>query len=422
MGTRKTPTKYPLGTLSAYGPDNTRATKLVAAVFKRPGDEEASELHRWMINEGEIRNDPGIAVEIADFFKQHGVKDTVTYDRIIGCPHEEGTDYPMGRMCPRCPFWTKIDRFTHEPIKPPPPTRSPEQILAELSVVNSTQPLEALQSADAHRDVLVGPLLQAIERGLANPAGLPEGEGMLFSYATYLLAKWREARAYPLIVRWLSLPGEGAFEIGGDTVTTAGMVLLASVCDGDLEPIKRLALSREANEYCRGQALEALGLLASWGEVPRKVIEDYFVWLAREGLEREFSQVWNSLCNSCLDTEALSVFPELRRAYDEGLIDPGFVSLKNLDEVESGPRGKWIKHQRKWHPPIADVARATAWWGCFKREPRLSAAQLAESASRVRASETGFAHSAPYIAPPKVGRNDPCPCGSGKKYKKCCAK
>jgi len=21
---------------------------------------------------------------------------------------------------------------------------------------------------------------------------------------------------------------------------------------------------------------------------------------------------------------------------------------------------------------------------------------------------------------PKVGRNEPCPCGSGKKYKKCC--
>ncbi len=26
----------------------------------------------------------------------------------------------------------------------------------------------------------------------------------------------------------------------------------------------------------------------------------------------------------------------------------------------------------------------------------------------------------PIIAAPKVGRNDPCPCGSGKKYKKCC--
>lgn len=28
----------------------------------------------------------------------------------------------------------------------------------------------------------------------------------------------------------------------------------------------------------------------------------------------------------------------------------------------------------------------------------------------------------PFIAPPKVGRNDPCPCGSGKKYKNCCGK
>lgn len=26
------------------------------------------------------------------------------------------------------------------------------------------------------------------------------------------------------------------------------------------------------------------------------------------------------------------------------------------------------------------------------------------------------------IKGPKIGRNDPCPCGSGKKYKKCCGK
>ena len=36
--------------------------------------------------------------------------------------------------------------------------------------------------------------------------------------------------------------------------------------------------------------------------------------------------------------------------------------------------------------------------------------------SEVRAPST--AKTAPGI--PKVGRNDPCPCGSGKKYKKCC--
>ncbi len=26
----------------------------------------------------------------------------------------------------------------------------------------------------------------------------------------------------------------------------------------------------------------------------------------------------------------------------------------------------------------------------------------------------------PYLAEETVGRNDPCPCGSGKKFKKCC--
>ena len=29
-------------------------------------------------------------------------------------------------------------------------------------------------------------------------------------------------------------------------------------------------------------------------------------------------------------------------------------------------------------------------------------------------------HSKTIVKPPKIGRNDPCPCGSGKKYKKCC--
>jgi preprotein translocase subunit SecA len=28
----------------------------------------------------------------------------------------------------------------------------------------------------------------------------------------------------------------------------------------------------------------------------------------------------------------------------------------------------------------------------------------------------------PVRTGPKVGRNDPCPCGSGKKYKQCCGK
>jgi hypothetical protein len=36
-------------------------------------------------------------------------------DRIIGCPHEEGIDYPLGSTCPLCPFWKDKDRWTGLP-------------------------------------------------------------------------------------------------------------------------------------------------------------------------------------------------------------------------------------------------------------------------------------------------------------------
>jgi len=39
------------------------------------------------------------------------------------------------------------------------------------------------------------------------------------------------------------------------------------------------------------------------------------------------------------------------------------------------------------------------------------------------ATQYFYSGSKPFVhTTPKVGRNDPCPCGSGKKYKKCCGK
>ena len=53
-----------------------------------------------------------------------------------------------------------------------------------------------------------------------------------------------------------------------------------------------------------------------------------------------------------------------------------------------------------------------------KRERELEHIHLAGAAGTV---DTDAAHSSPIISD-KIGRNDDCPCGSGKKYKKCCGK
>jgi preprotein translocase subunit SecA len=55
--------------------------------------------------------------------------------------------------------------------------------------------------------------------------------------------------------------------------------------------------------------------------------------------------------------------------------------------------------------------------------PRLSSTERTQTIKVARSNSTNIAPTqkpAPVKAQKKVGRNDPCPCGSGKKYKKCC--
>ena len=37
--------------------------------------------------------------------RQHGVKQVAMSRGNMGCPHEEGEDFPHGEDCPFCPFW-----------------------------------------------------------------------------------------------------------------------------------------------------------------------------------------------------------------------------------------------------------------------------------------------------------------------------
>lgn len=106
--------QYPFATVAFYGPDNQRASKLVAAVFTGP--DEQGPLRRWMLETGDVRYDPALTAEVTAFLKEQNVVETVLSDRIIGCPHEEGIDYPEGGVCPQCPFWWGIDRWTHQPV------------------------------------------------------------------------------------------------------------------------------------------------------------------------------------------------------------------------------------------------------------------------------------------------------------------
>ena len=87
--------------MALYGPNDKVTTKIVAGVIKREGADPI--LERWMGTN--ITNDAKVQQQMKDFFHKHGVKSVIATDRNMGCPHEEGEDFPLGGDCPFCPFW-----------------------------------------------------------------------------------------------------------------------------------------------------------------------------------------------------------------------------------------------------------------------------------------------------------------------------
>ena len=106
---------YPVATVALYGPDDRCATKIAVGIVVDESD-EVVELRRWQTQATDLRDDPEIEKELLQFLRDRGVQSVVISDRIIGCPHEEGIDYPEGEVCPECPFWAHRDRWTGEVI------------------------------------------------------------------------------------------------------------------------------------------------------------------------------------------------------------------------------------------------------------------------------------------------------------------
>ena len=106
---------YPVATIAFYGPNNEVASKVAVGIV--PAEHaEAEPVERWLSDDLDVRKDSTIGEHILAFIRQHGAKTVVMSDGIIGCPHEEGTDYPQGQVCPQCPFWAHRDRWSGEII------------------------------------------------------------------------------------------------------------------------------------------------------------------------------------------------------------------------------------------------------------------------------------------------------------------
>jgi len=119
-----------------------------------------------------------------------------------------------------------------------------------------------------------------------------------------------------------------------------------------------------------------------------------------------------------------SVMPEIHKAFEEGRIDDPFVDEDELEDVINGVFYDLDadNFKRNTVDPLDHFSLENIEHLHLIVSKKKGEDEFDEDFSRPE--DKGFESEMDYEEPKKkkIGRNDPCPCGSGLKYKKCCMK
>ena len=247
-----------------------------------------------------------------------------------------------------------------------------QEILQQLATHTGTFPREAVAQAIAQREVIIPELLRILAEAQHNIEHLIDSDSMAHIYAMFLLAQFREPRAYPLIVEFFSIPGDIALDTTGDAATEDLGRILASVSCGDIRLMTALVENEHANEYVRTAALRGLLTLVACGEQSREDIVAYIQGLFRGKLVREASWVWNGLVSASNDLYPEELYDGIKRAYDDDLIETFFMRLDDVDETLKRGKARVLDalHHNQRYSLITDTITEMEWWACFHPEGR----------------------------------------------------
>lgn len=300
------------------------------------------------------------------------------------------------------------------------------EIIGEFESSTDTFARKAAIAAVERRGEIVPELLRVLEKNLAEVEETGKCASNAHLYAMLLLAQFRETRAYPLVLRVARLPSDPLEYMCGDFVTGNLASVLASVCGGDVAGIQSLIEDEGLDEWSRAAGLDALVILVVSGDLSRDELVSYFATLFRGKLKRVHSFIWENLVSCSTDMYPEELMPEITQAYADKLIDPRFMSLQDVERDLA--MGKDRALARLAADPnrqfVLDTVKEMAGWAWegqparYYPPPPPPLKNLLEQP----VSLTPIWKASPPAEKENfnAGRNDPCPCGSGKKYKKCC--
>lgn len=287
-----------------------------------------------------------------------------------------------------------------------------QKALEEITYVSTKFPQKAFEVITANKEEAIPYLRSAIEKAIEEKDEL-EDDYQLHFYALYLLGEFKDKTSFPTIMELISLPKDVLDYLIGDAVTSGLKDIIYNTFSGDTELLRGMIANENLNEFVRSGLMEVMGQLYLDGELQESEWKAFIKHNVYSG--EEYSYFYNGLATVICQCHFVDMLPEIRYMLDNDLMDE--MCLGKYDSCVD-----YMFEYREWDKdfcvsPIS-ASEMLRHWAMFEDESgtnngekyREEFEKLMKNMKKQTESDTVR----------KIGRNDPCPCGSGRKYKVCC--
>ena len=311
-----------------------------------------------------------------------------------------------------------------------------------LLVIGNAQgnelPIDALEVVKENWPEFYPELVRLIDQFVAEDTPLTNEQQAILFFGTLLLA---ELKYSPALEKCLQLfarsdtfltPLEAVF---GDALTELTPTLFYNVVDGNTQALCNYIVDSHQAMYCKASAIEAVFAQYEAGIIDQFILSTHVTrWLT------VFTTL-PSLTNSFL----ISALADYCIEYELDDFKSQFISLcdKDLFDEDRFKQAEVKVWNRAGTPKLIEsdmiqtqfnvVSTLSAWADDYSEDEKLDNISnedfddfdslMGEGgllANILYDENTILENSVPVSSLPAAGRNDACPCGSGKKYKKCC--
>lgn len=287
------------------------------------------------------------------------------------------------------------------------------QIIEHLStIVEHKPPAEAILAAKENWQAFLPVITELMDK--FEQQALSEQENNLLFMGILLLVEMQQYDHFEAFAA-LCDGGDGydnpQGKLLGDSVTEGLSSYFYILANGNHQPLAQLLLSPVCGEYIRNSALDAIFAQYESGQLAKETLTALVDRLLALYKEQNDCYLLGSLADLLINYQWQSYQTIFIALFDDGYIESFFLPKECIEKWHVFGENEGVLASGSVKTEF-DTLKEIKRWICYQPEVKRSSKK--DKSSQLTFDLPTTKHNT------KLGRNDPCHCGSGKKYKKCC--